>query len=171
MNAFDAAIAAVVIAALVIGFNSGLLRSLATILGYVSALPIAVAATPFVSAVPLDKATPPWMQNALVFFAIFAATAAVLGALLRLAVSETVGPHISLPDRLLGALFGAARIGLVAVTVVVIFDRLIPADRQPAFLNGSRLRPILSVAGQMGLKSLPPDVAIFVDQLKADRRV
>jgi membrane protein required for colicin V production len=171
MNPFDAAVVALVVAALVIGFNSGLLRSLATILAYVSALPIAVAATPFVSTMPLDKATPPGVQNALVFFAIFLATAALLGALLRLAVSETIGPRISLPDRLLGALFGAARIGLVAVTVVVIFDQLIPPDRQPVFLNGSRLRPILSVAGQMGLKSLPPDVATFVDQLKADRRV
>ena len=46
MNPFDAAVVALVVAALVIGFNSGLLRSLATILAYVSALPIAVAATP-----------------------------------------------------------------------------------------------------------------------------
>src|SRR5262245_10972598 len=171
MNAFDAIVIALVMTAFVIGFNSGLLRSLATILAYVSALPVAVAAMRVVSARPLDKPTPAWVQNALVFFAIFLVTGALLGALLRLAVSETVGPHISLPDRLLGALFGAARIGLVAVTLVVIFDQLIPPDRQPAFLNGSRLRPILSVAGQMGLKSLPPDAAKFVDQLKMDRRV
>ena len=171
MNPFDVMVSVLVIAALVIGFNSGLLRSLATILAYVSALPIALAATPFLSAMPLDKATPAWVQNALVFFAIFLATAALLGALLRLAVSEMVGPQISLPDRLAGALFGAARIALVAVTVVVIFDQLIPPDRQPGFLNGSRLRPILSQAGQKGLKSLPPDVATFVNQLKADRRV
>ena len=171
MNGFDAAVSFLVIFAVVLGFNAGLLRSLATILAYVSALPIAVAATPFVSAMPIDKATPPWVQNSLVFFAVFLATATVLGALLRLAVSETVGPSISLPDRLAGSLFGAARIALVAVTVVVIFDRLIPMDRQPAFLNGSRLRPILSMAGQMGLKSLPPDVAAFVDRLKEQRRV
>lgn len=171
MNGFDAAVSILVIAGLVLGFKSGLLRSLATILAYVSALPVAIAATPHLSAVPLDKGAPPWLQNSLVFFAIFLTTAAVLGALLRLAVSETVGPAVSLPDRLAGAVFGGARIGLVAVTVVVIFDQLIPADRQPAFLNGSKLRPMLSVAGQKGLKSLPPDAAAFVDQLKADRRV
>ena len=171
MNGFDAAVSVLVIAGLAVGFKSGLLRSLATILAYVSALPVALALTPHLSAVPLDKATPPWVQNSLVFFAVFLVTAALLGALLRLAVSETIGPSISLPDRVAGAVFGAVRIGLVAVTVVVIFDQVIPADRQPAFLNGSKLRPMLSMAGQKGLKSLPPDAAAFVDQLKADRRV
>jgi hypothetical protein len=42
------------------------------------------------------------------------------------------------------------------VTVVVIFDQLIPKDQEPAFLKGSHLRQRLSVAGQKSLKSLPP---------------
>src|SRR5215216_499345 len=171
MNGFDAAVCILLLVAVVTGFRAGLLRSTATILGYVSAMPIAVAATPLISAVPVDKSHPPWAQNSLVFFAVFLVTAIVLGALLRIAVSETVGPSVSLVDRLAGSVFSAVRIGLVAVTVVLIFDRLIPMDRQPAFLNGSQLRPILSMAGQKGLKSLPPDITEFVDQLKGDRRV
>jgi membrane protein required for colicin V production len=63
------------------------------------------------------------------------------------------------------------RIGLLAVTMVLIFDRIIPPDRQPAFLAGSRLRPILLMAGQRGLKSLPPDVTAYIDQLKKARRI
>jgi membrane protein required for colicin V production len=74
-------------------------------------------------------------------------------------------------DRLAGSALGAGRIGLVAVTMVVIFDQLIPADREPAFLSGSRLRPILSIAGRSGLKSLPPDVAAYIDRLKQNRRI
>jgi len=171
MNGFDAAVCILLLVAVVTGFRAGLLRSTATILGYVSAMPIAVAATPLISAVPMDKSNPAWAQNSLVFFAVFLVTAIVLGALLRIAVSETVGPSVSLVDRLAGSVFSAVRIGLVAMTVVVIFDRLIPMDRQPAFLNGSQLRPILSMAGQKGLKSLPPDITEFVDQLKGDRRV
>jgi hypothetical protein len=50
--------------------------------------------------------------------------------------------------------------------MVLVFDRLIPPDREPAFLRGSQLRPILSKAGQMGLKSLPPETTAFIDQLK-----
>jgi membrane protein required for colicin V production len=54
---------------------------------------------------------------------------------------------------------------------VLIFDQLVPADRQPAFLTGSHLRPLLSVAGQKGFKSLPPDVTAYIDRLKKDRRI
>jgi membrane protein required for colicin V production len=68
-------------------------------------------------------------------------------------------------------MLGAVRIGLVAVTMVLIFDRIIPVDRQPGFLIGSKLRPILLVAGQKGLKSLPSDVTAYIDQLKRERHI
>jgi membrane protein required for colicin V production len=38
-------------------------------------------------------------------------------------------------------------------------------------LTGSRLRPILSIAGHMGLNSLPPDITAYIDQLKKDRQM
>jgi membrane protein required for colicin V production len=66
---------------------------------------------------------------------------------------------------------GAVRILLLAVLMVLIFDRIIPADRQPAWLTESRLRPLLSVAGQQGLKSLPPDVTDYIDRLKRERGI
>jgi membrane protein required for colicin V production len=68
-----------------------------------------------------------------------------------------------------GALLGAVRVGLLAVLIVVIFDRIIPAGREPAFLKGSQLRPILSQAGRAGLKSLPPDIEDYIDRLKRQR--
>ena len=46
MNIFDAVVTGLVILAMVLGFMSGLLRSLATMLGYVIAVPVAVAITP-----------------------------------------------------------------------------------------------------------------------------
>ena len=49
--------------------------------------------------------------------------------------------------------------------------RIIPAGREPGFLKGSQLRPLLSVAGQQGLKSLPPDVVDFIDRLKRERGI
>jgi membrane protein required for colicin V production len=45
----------------------------------------------------------------------------------------------------------------------------IPSHVQVPFLTGSRLKPILSEAGQMGLKSLPPDVVAVIDQLKRNK--
>lgn len=171
MNSFDAAVYFVLIVAIVTGYNSGLLRSMATIAGYLAAMPVAMAATPYVSRMVVEKFNTPAVQNPLLFFGVFLVAGIVFGALLRTAISETIGPRVNLLDRFAGSVLGAVRIGLVAVTMVLIFDRIIPADRQPAFLSGSQLRPILLVAGQMGLKSLPPDVTAYIDRLKKEQRI
>jgi membrane protein required for colicin V production len=174
MNTFDAVVYFVGIVAVISGFNAGLLRSVATIIGYLAAMPIALAATPLVAPAFADKLSAsgaPGTQNSLVFFGVFLLTGIALGAALRTAISEVTGTRINLLDRLAGAMLGAVRVALVAVTMVLIFDRIIPAGRQPAFLSGSRLQPILLTAGQAGLKSLPPDVTALIDQLKKQQRI
>jgi membrane protein required for colicin V production len=171
MNSFDAVVYFVGIVAIVSGFNAGLLRSVATIIGYLAAMPLALAATPLVAPAFADKFNGPGVQNSLVFFGVFLVAGIALGAALRAAISEVTGARISVLDRLAGSMLGAVRVAVVAVTMVLIFDRIIPADRQPAFLTGSQLRPILLVAGQKGLKSLPPDVTALIDQLKKQQRI
>src|SRR4029078_1400335 len=101
----------------------------------------------------------------------FCALVLALSALLRHAVGAFAGPEVALGDRAAGAVLGAVRIGLVAVLVVLIFDRIIPAGRQPALLTDSRLRPYLSQAGQKGLKSLPPEIDAYIDRLKRERGI
>lgn len=187
INPFDAAVYLLVFIAVIAGFHSGLLRSVATILGYVAAMPVTLALAPHLAGALNDQMPQSQLQTQLqmqmlqmptsqvrtlvVFFAIFLVVGIALSALLRLAISETVGARISIPDRLAGSALGALRIGLVAVLVVVIFDRIIPPDREPPFLAGSRLRPLLSMAGAQGLKSLPPDIAGYIDQLKRERGI
>ncbi|MBX9711944.1 MAG: CvpA family protein [Xanthobacteraceae bacterium] len=171
MNQFDAAIGVLAMIALVAGFRSGMLRSMATILGYVAATPIAVWATSFISPAVAGQFNAFSTQNSFIFFAVFLTAGIALGALLRSAVDETIGIERSLPDRIAGAALGVARIGLVAMTIVLVVDRIIPAGHDPAFLTGSRLRPMLSEAGQRGLKSLPPDVTAYIDRLKRDQRI
>ena len=166
MNSFDAVVYVCLAIAVVMGFNTGLLRSMATIIGYVAAMPFAVAIAPALSLLLADRFAMPQTQTWLVLFAVFVVTGMVLSALLRRAVSDIVGPKVSIPDRLAGSVLGAVRVGLLAVLMIVIFDRIIPLNAEPTFLAGSRLRPILSSAGQRGLKSLPPDVADYIDQLK-----
>ena len=46
MNLFDAVVIGATLVAVVMGYRSGLLRSLATIFGYVLAAPVAIVATP-----------------------------------------------------------------------------------------------------------------------------
>jgi membrane protein required for colicin V production len=168
MNTFDAVVYAVAILAIVMGFNAGLLRSLATILGYVIAAPVAIAITPQVVAFALGRLASP-ERGWLVLFAVFVALGIVISALLRVLVGEFIGPDIGLFDRIAGAALGAVRIFVVAVLIVVVFDRIIPADRQPPFLAGSRLRPYLSAAGQRSLGTLPPEVDAYIDRLKRER--
>jgi membrane protein required for colicin V production len=171
MNSFDAAIYIGLVVAVVTGFNAGLLRSAVTILAYLIAMPIAVWAASLLSPQIGGDPASPLLQNSLVFFGIFLVAGMVLGKLMRTALDETIGPGAGIGDRLGGAALGALRVGLVAITLVLIFDQLVPSDRQPGFLNGSQLRPLLSAAGQRGFKTLPPDVTAYIDRLKKDRQI
>ena len=170
MNAFDAAVISVVIVLALLGFRAGLLRSLADILGFVIAAPIAVALTPyFSSAAPAAGAGSPWGQSSLVFFGLLLVGGVVFAQLLRHAIADFAGSDIHLLDRSAGFLLGAVRALLVAVTIVLIFDRIIPVGRDPEFLKGSKVRPVLSLAAQRGLRSLPPEVSDYIDRLKRER--
>lgn len=170
MNIFDIVVYVVAITAMITGFNVGLIRSAATILGYITAAPLAVAGTSWISPMIAGPAAPSVTQNSLVFFCIFLAGGILVGSLLRLAIDETVGPVRSFADRFAGLALGLFRTALVAVTVVLVFDRIIPPGRDPSYLVGSKLRPILSQAGQRGLKSLPPDITAYIDQIKRGQR-
>jgi membrane protein required for colicin V production len=171
VNLFDAAVYICLFVAVVSGFRTGLLRGLATIFGYLAAAPVAVVAAPYLTPFLIEQFKVPPAQNGLVFAGLFLVIGFVLGVLLRLAVSEIVGADINLPDRAAGAMLGAVRVILLAVLMVVVFDRIIPAGREPAFLAGSKLRPILSEAGQAGLKTLPSDIADTIDKIKKQQRL
>jgi membrane protein required for colicin V production len=171
MNSFDAAVYVVLAAAVVAGFRAGLLRSAVTILGYLVAMPLAVWVTSLI--VPQTAGNPivPLTQNFMIFFAVFVVSGVVLGTLLRMAVNDIAGSEIGIGDRLGGAALGAIRVFLIAVTMVLIFDLLIPATLQPAFLAGSRLRPMLSAAGARGFRSLPPEATAMIEQFRRDHRI
>lgn len=171
MNIFDIAIIVALIVAVITGFNAGLLRSAVTILAYLFAMPLAVWLMSLLSPAGNAAISSQPAQNSLIFFAMFLISGMALGKMARMAIDETMGSEAGIGDRLAGALLGAARVGMVAIALVLIFDQLVPADRQPAYLTGSQLRPILSMAGQKGFNSLPPDVTAYIDRLKRDRQI
>src|ERR1700733_1288530 len=171
MNSFDALVYLALVAAVVVGFNAGLLRSAVTILAYLFAAPLALWIMARASAMMGGEPGALQTQSSLEFFGIFLVVGMLLGKLARMALDEAIGPEAGVGNRLAGAALGAVRVGLVATTLVLIFDRLVPADRQPAYLTGSQLRPLLSAAGQRGFKSLPPDVTAYIDRLKRDRQI
>jgi membrane protein required for colicin V production len=171
MNSFDAVVFLALLVATVSGFNAGLLRSAVTILAYLIGMPLAVWLMSLLSAHSDLAAGASLAQPTLLFFAVFLITGMVLGKFARMAIDDAIGSETGLGDRLLGALLGAVRVGLVAITLVAVFDQLVPADRQPGYLVGSQLRPLLSMAGARGIRSLPPDAASYIDRLKRARPI
>jgi membrane protein required for colicin V production len=171
MNSFDIAVYLGLIIAVVTGFKTGLLRSALTILAYLVAMPIALWAMSVIA--PRLGAGPasPLPQGWVLFFGMFLIAGMALGKLARMALDDAIGDDAGIADRLGGATLGAVRVGLVATSLVLVFDQLLPANRQPAFLNGSQLRPMFSAAGQMGFRVLPPDVAATIDRLKKERHI
>jgi len=170
MNSFDIVVYLALAIAVVAGFKAGLLRSAITILAYLVAMPISVWIMSLL-APAIGSVDAPITRNSVLFFAIFLVAGMVLGWLARMALDDAIGPETGFGDRLGGAILGAVRVGLVAITLVLIFDQLVPADRQPGYLVGSQLRPWLSMMGQKGFRSLPPEVTAYIDQLRRDRRI
>ncbi|HWV53292.1 CvpA family protein [Pseudorhodoplanes sp.] len=170
MNIFDAAVIGATLLAVIFGYRAGLLRSLATIFGYLLAAPVAVVAAPKLA--PLFTTQPSTDgPGILAYGGVFLVVGIVTAALLRNAVSLVVGEDVSLPDRAAGAALGAVRILLLAVLMVLIFERIIPAKREPAWLAQSFLRPMLSAAGEQGVRTLPADVVAQIDRMKKKRGI
>ena len=171
MNSFDVVVYLGLTVAVVVGFNTGLMRSAIAILAYIAAMPIALGLVPLVSPQLDGQHALPFGQNSGLFFGVFLVTGMVLGKLACLALDDIIGPQAGIADRLGGAALGAVRVGLIAITVVLIFDQLVPANMQPAFMAGSKLRSPLSAAGQLGVRSLPLDLMAAIDRLKKDRHI
>ncbi len=171
MNSFDLIFYVALAMAVVTGFKNGLLRSAATILAYLLAAPLAVWAVSVIAPVEGDRPASPLLQNWVLFFGAFLAIGLVLGHVARSVLNDAIGSGVGIGDRLAGAALGALRVGLIATTLVLIFDQLVPSDREPRFLAGSHLRPAFSAAGHMGFRSLPPEAAAAVDRLKKERRI
>jgi membrane protein required for colicin V production len=171
MNSFDAVIYVGLAIAVITGFNTGLVRSAVTILAYLFAAPVAMAVMSAVSPPASGNLAAVLTQNTLVFFVIFLLVGMAFGKLARVAIDEATGTEAGIVDRLCGAMLGAVRVGLIAVTIVLVVDQFLPPQLQPPWLTGSQLRPWLSAAGQKGVKSLPPDVAATLDRLKRNQQI
>jgi membrane protein required for colicin V production len=171
MNSFDAVVYLGLVVAVITGFNTGLLRSAITILAYLFAMPLAVWLMSRISpGIDTRLAAPP-TQNSLLFFGIFLTIGMALGKLARMMLDDTIGSEAGLGDRIGGAALGAVRVGLIATTVVLILDHVFPRDRQPVYLEGSQLRPLLSAVGSRGFGYLPPEAAATIDRLRSARQI
>lgn len=163
MTWLDYAVIGVFAASLVLGAWRGLVREALSILGWVIAF---LAANLFAG--PLGPEMPqvipsPELRVAAAYLVVFvgALVAASLVALLLSKIVKAVG--LGGTDRMLGALFGAAR-GLLIVVAVALLAGLTGAPRQP-FWRDSASGPLLAQAA-LALQPLLPQT--FAERMRYD---
>ena len=163
MTWLDWAVIAVFAASLLVGAWRGLVREVISILGWVIAFLAAnLLAGPLGPSMP-DAIPSPELRIAAAYLAIFVASLIVttLVGLLLSKIVKAVG--LGGVDRMLGALFGAAR-GLLIVLAGALLAGLTSAPRQP-FWRDSASGPLLVHAAQ-ALKPLLPQT--FAERMRYD---
>jgi membrane protein required for colicin V production len=161
MTWLDYAIVGVFAASLVVGAWRGLVREVLSILGWVIAFLAAnLLAGPLGPAMPAAIPSPELRIGA-AFVAVFVASV-IAAALVSLLLSKLVkAAGLGGVDRMLGAIFGAAR-GLLIVLAVALLAGLSSAPQQ-AFWRDSASGPFLKQAAE-ALKPLLPQT--FAERLR-----
>jgi membrane protein required for colicin V production len=128
MHWFDIAVIIALILSGVWSFCRGLIRELVSLLGLVAAAVLAVRGYPAVADVLTPFIAVEWVRQAIGFALIFLvvmAVAMICSTLLRLVI-RTVG--LSLLDRLLGGLFGLAKVVLVVSVLLIMASKFFPPE-------------------------------------------
>ena len=126
MHWFDIGVTIALILSCMWSFCRGLISELLSLLGLVAASVLAVRGYPAVANVLAPLIAVEWVRQAIGFALIFLAVMAVsmvCSRLLRLVI-RTVG--LSLVDRLLGGLFGLAKVVLVASVLLIMVSKFSP---------------------------------------------
>jgi membrane protein required for colicin V production len=126
---FDIGLTIALILSGVWGCVRGLVRAMLSLIGLVAAAVFAVRGYPDIAQRLASFIATPWVRQAIGFAVIFLAVmtvAMVCSALLRFALRAA---GLSLMDRLLGGLFGLAKVVLVASVLLMMTNRFFPSLR------------------------------------------
>jgi membrane protein required for colicin V production len=126
---FDIGLTIALILSGVWGCLRGLVRALLSLIGLAAASILAVRGSPSIAERLAPLITTPWVQQAISFALVFLAVMAVAmvcSVFLRFAL-QAVG--LSLMDRLLGGLFGLAKVVLVASVLLMMANKFFPSMR------------------------------------------
>ena len=143
MHWFDIGLTIALIISTVWGFFRGFVRGLFSLLGLAAAVLLAVRAYPYLAPVLESFIAVPWVRQTVGFSLIGVAVMAVVmlcSTLLRLFLRAA---GLSLADRLLGGLFGLAKVVLITSVLFIMANKFFPAERTQ-FEAGSVLAPLLS---------------------------
>lgn len=159
MTGIDIAIIIVLLLSAVPSYVRGFLREAISLATWVGAVVITLAYTSrFSTLLPRDVIQSPAARATISAIALFMICLSI-GWLARWLCRRIIaGRKVGVPDRLLGALFGLAR-GGVLVALVVLAAHLAPTLQQEAWWSASRLLPYWEELAEAIHERLPEDVA------------
>ena len=157
----DFTLIGVVALSAVISLLRGFIREAMALVGWVAAVWIALTFPEPVAALFAGQVSVPSVRTGLAFVLLFVGTlvvSAVVVYMIGLLVDKT---GLSGTDRLLGAVFGAAR-GVIIAAILVMLAGLTPMPRDPWWQQSTLLPHFQRVAEQLQTL-LPPEIAKYVN--------
>ena len=138
-------------------------REVISLLGLMAAFVFSAWGYPYVAGVLAPITSLVWLRHAIGVVTIFAVT--ILGYLmLAMLVSRMVkAVGLSLPDRVLGGLFGVVKIGVLIAAVLILATRFYP-DLTTRVTTGSILAPHLFRTADVITTLLPRDIQTDFDR-------
>ena len=147
MTNFDYAAGFLLLVSGVVGFARGATREVSTVVAFVLAAIVSVAALRLSGPAAATVIHARWLANTAAILAVFI-VAYLLFRLIGAALTRTVRETgLSGPDRALGFAIGLVRGVVVLGAFALLLDAAMPPERMPAWISGARLYPLADAAG------------------------
>ena len=147
MTNFDYAAGFLLLVSGVVGFLRGATREVSTVVAFVLAAIVSVAALRFTSPVAITVIHARWLAHAaaiLVVFIVAYLSFRLIGGALTRTVQQT---SLSGLDRMLGFAIGLVRGVVVLGGFALLLDAAMPPERMPLWISNARLYPLADAAG------------------------
>ncbi|MCU0890104.1 MAG: CvpA family protein [Rubritepida sp.] len=158
MTWVDGALLFVLIVSAILAFLRGFVREFLGVAAWIGAAFAAFWALEPLSAMIADAIEPAWLADAIVIGAVFLAVLVVLKLVIHALAGRVQDSPLGGVDRSLGALFGLARGGAIAVFGYVLAGMFFPAvDRWPEPVREARALPYVVDGARWLAAQLPEE--------------
>ncbi|MCZ6873242.1 MAG: CvpA family protein [bacterium] len=142
MHWFDVSVGIVLLIGSVWSFYRGLIHEIIAIFGMIAAFMLSIQGYPYVAVFLQAMITQEWLRQTLGFGLIFLLVTVFYMVLARLLHRLVKVVGLSLPNRMLGGLFGFAKVGVMLAALLLVTAQIFPAFAT-TLGSESRLAPVL----------------------------
>lgn len=159
MTGFDYVVLAILLSSLIIGTLRGLVKEILSLISWVVAFVVAnaygAALAPMLTVIPGET-----VRLMVAFVALFLGSRILMGLVMMAVDLMLKATGLSPANRLLGALFGLARGGVIVLAAVIVCG--MTALPKQAFWTGAVTSPMAEDGARLVKTLLPPDLARHV---------